>query len=257
MRKRHPFLTVLAVALAAVCVVPFLYVLWLSFRNADGKFTLQYYYQVLLGQTEYIFRFWKSMGICVCIATLHTAVAALAGFGFARYRFRGKNILFFLLMVLMILPLQVILMPNFMVLESLGLIHTEFSLILPAVFIPLGTILMTQSIRAIPVHVVEAARLDGGNPLQVLLKIVLPSCTGGMACTFLLSFLDGWNMVEQPITYLRDFQDYPIAVALATVPPAEPTVLLCCCVLVALPTLFLFAYFNRELAESIDVGGEK
>ena len=257
MKRRHPLRTVAAVLAACVCVVPFLYVLLLSFQNPEGRFTFHYYYQVLLGRTEYIFRFWKSVGLCTCTALVHTAISALAGFGFARYRFKGKNILFFLLMILMILPLQVILMPNFMVLESLGVIYTVFSLILPAIFVPLGTILMTQSIKAVPVHVVEAARLDGGNPLQVLWKIVLPSCGGGIACTFLLSFLDCWNMVEQPITYLKDFGDYPIAVALATVPPADPTVLLCCCVLVALPTLFLFAYFNRELGESIDVGGEK
>lgn len=257
MKKRHPVATVCAVVLAAVCIVPFAYVLLLSFKSAEGAFSLGHYYQVLLGQTEYIFRFWKSVGLCLCIAALQTAVSVLAGFGFARYHFKGKNVLFFLLMLLMLMPLQVLLMPNFMVLESLGMIYTDFALIVPAVFIPLGTVIMTQSIKAVPVHMVEAARLDGGNPLQVLLKIVLPGCSGGLACTFLLSFLDGWNMVEQPITYLENFYDYPIAVALASVPPGDPTVLLCCCVLVALPTLFLFAYFNRELAESIDVGGEK
>ncbi len=257
MKKRKPMATVAAVVLAAICVVPFLYILLLSFKDVQGAFSLRYYYQVLLGQTEYILRFWKSVGICLCIAVLQTMVSVLAGFGFARYRFRGKNVLFFLLMLMMVLPLQVILMPNFMVLESLGLIYTEYALIVPAVFVPLGTVLMTQSIKAIPVHIVEAARLDGASPLQVLRKIVLPGCSGGLACTFLLSFFDSWNMVEQPITYLKDFQDYPIAVALASVPPGDPTVLLCCCVLVALPTLFLFAYFNREIAESVDVGGEK
>ncbi len=257
MKKRHPLATVAAVLLAAVCIVPFLYVLLMSLKSVDGRFSLQHYYTVLLGQTEYIYRFWKSVGISLCAALFQTVVSALAGFGFARYRFRGRNALFFLLMILMILPLQVVLMPNYMVLETLGLLYTDYALIVPAVFVPLGTVIMTQSIKAVPAHIVDAARLDGANPLQILMRVVLPGCSGGLACTFLLSFLDSWNMVEQPITYLRDFLDYPIAVALATAPPGDPTVLLCCCVLVALPALFLFAYFNRELAESIDVGGEK
>ena len=70
-------------------------------------------------------------------------------------------------------------------------------------------------------------------------------------CVTLLSFLDGWNMVEQPIAYLKDFMRYPISVALAYVPPADPTLQLVCCVLVVLPPLFLFTYFNRELVEGI------
>ena len=72
-----------------------------------------------------------------------------------------------------------------------------------------------------------------------------------------LSFVDAWNMVEQPLTYLDDFRDYPISVALASVSPAEPTVLMACCVLVALPPLFLFLLFSREMSSVIDAGGEK
>ena len=64
-------------------------------------------------------------------------------------------------------------------------------------------------------------------------------------------------MVEQPMVYLEDFGRYPISVALASVPPENPTVQLVCCILVALPPLFLFAYFNRELVEGIALGGEK
>lgn len=257
MKKKNPVAVTITVLLASLCIVPFAYMLLISFRNGEGAFSLQYYYEVLMGRTEYIFRFWKSVGLCLCIASLQTLVSALAGFGFARFRFKGRNLLFFLLMLLVILPLQVTLMPNYMVLETLGILYTDWALILPSMFVPLGTIIMTQSIKSVPVHIVEAARLDGANPLQTLHKVVLPNCLGGLVCTFVLSFLDSWNMVEQPITYLRGFREYPIAVALATVPPEDPTVLLCCCVLVALPALFLFAYFNRELAENIDVGGEK
>ena len=79
----------------------------------------------------------------------------------------------------------------------------------------------------------------------------------GLVCVTLLSILDGWNMVEQPIVYLKNFEDYPISVALATTSPTDSAVKLVCCMLVVLPPLFLFLYFNRELVEGIAIGGEK
>lgn len=116
---------------------------------------------------------------------------------------------------------------------------------------------MTQSFRAVPNSYIEAARLDGCGTLGTLLRIAAPLSKSGLVCTMLLSFLDGWNMVEQPMVYLEDFSLYPISVGLASVPPSSPTIQLVACVLVALPPLFLFAFYNRELVEGITLGGEK
>ena len=116
---------------------------------------------------------------------------------------------------------------------------------------------MTQSFKAVPDSVVEAARLDGCGTLAMIPRILLPVNSNGFACVILLSFVDAWNMVEQPLSYLEEFSQYPIAVALAAVSPAEPTVLLACCVLVTLPPLFFFLVFGQELSEGISVGGEK
>ena len=254
--RKSPWALFLSMLLCAVIVVPFFYVL-LSGAVWDGQWSLQSYYEVFFGKTEFLLRFWKSLGLCVCIAVAQTAVSTLAGYGFAKFHFRGKNALFFLLMVLMILPLQVTLMPNHILLQALGLIGTDLSLVLPATFIPLGTFIMTQSFRSIPNSLLEAALLDGCGTLEMIPKILLPANCNGFICTALLSFVDAWNMVEQPLTYLEDFRKYPISVALASVSPAEPTVLLACCVLVTLPPLFLFLLFNRELSNGIAQGGEK
>lgn len=257
MKKRSILSAALSFFLCALCIIPFGYVLISSFHSTTGEFTLQYYYEVFIGQSQYLLRFWKSVGLSACIAAGQVIISALAGYGFAKHRFPGKNVLFFLLMILMILPLQVTLMPNYIVLEEAGLLNTYWALALPAVILPLGTFIMTQSFRSVPGSVIEAARLDGCNLPTLLLRVVLPMNRNALICTFLLSFLDAWNMVEQPITYLKNFADYPIAVALASVPPGDPTVLLTCCVLVTLPPLFLFSFFNRELAEGIALGGEK
>ena len=247
MRKRPAyFSSFAAVLLTALSVIPFLYVFAKSLLSAQNGFTLSYYYQVFLAQEQYLLRFWKSLGLCLCITAGQVVVSTLAGYGFAKCRFPGKNVLFFLLMV-----------PNYIMLDKLGLLDTYYALVLPMIFVPLGTFIMTQSFQAVPNEIIEAARLDGCGTLKLICRIAVPMNRAGLICTLLLSFLDGWNMVEQPMVYLEDFGRYPISVALASVPPENPTVQLVCCILVALPPLFLFAYFNRELVEGIALGGEK
>lgn len=258
MRKRRSLWSAaLACFLCAVCIVPFAAVFVSSLRSARGGFTLQYYYQVFVGQSRFLFRFWRSMALSLCIAAGQVIVSSLAAYGFARYRFPGKNVLFFILMLLMILPLQVTLIPNYIILDRANLLNTYTSLALPAIILPLGTFILTHSFRALSGSVLEAARLDGCSLPGLLLRVVLPMSKNALICVFLLSFLDAWNMVEQPITYLKEFADYPLAVALASVPPGDPTVLLTACVLVALPPLFLFAFFNQELTEGIALGEEQ
>lgn len=235
---------------AFISIAPFVYVLALSFLTPSGV-TFGYYYDVFLGSSQYLLRFWKSLLICLAIVAGQLVVSVLAGYGFAKCDFPGKNILLFILMILMVLPLQVTLAPNYIMLDKLGLLDTYSALIFPSVFIPLGTFILTQSFKSVSEDIIDAAKLDGCGLFSLLMRIVLPMNTSGLVCVTLLSFLDGWNMVEQPIAYLKDFLRYPISVALAYVPPADPTLQLVCCILVVLPPLFLFTYFNRELVEGI------
>ena len=257
MKKRSRFASAAAFLLTVFCVVPFLYVFFRSFLQPGGGLTLEYYYEVFLAETQYLFRFWKSLALACVIALGQLLVSALAGYGFAKCRFPGKNLSFFLLMVLMIMPLQVTLVPNYLMLDEMGLLDTYYALALPAIFVPLGTFIMTRSFKSVSNDIIEAARLDGCGTLGVIWRIAVPMNKSGLVCTGLLSFLDGWNMVEQPLIYLKEFAKYPISVGLASVPPGDPTIQLVCCILVALPPLFLFSCFNRELVEGIAIGGEK
>lgn len=257
MNRSHRMASILSWVLTFLCVAPFAYIFWKSLMDSQAGFTLEYYYEVFLAQEQYLLRFWKSLAICLCITLGQVAVSTLAGYGFAKCRFPGKNALFFLLMVLMIMPLQVTLVPSYIMLNKLDLLDTYYALVLPMIFVPLGTFIMTQSFRSVPSDIIQAARLDGCGTLGVILRIAAPMNKAGLICTTLLSFLDGWNMVEQPIVYLKEFGKYPLSVALASVPPENPTVQLVGCMLAILPPLFLFSYFNRELVEGIAIGGEK
>ena len=257
MTKSGKIAQIVALLLVMICIAPYLYVFVNSFLDPDSNITLKYYYQTFLGSSQYLIRFWKSLFLCVCIAIFQVIASTLAGFGFAKFKFPGKNFVFFLLMILMIMPIQVTLVPNYIILDEIGLMNTYYALALPAIFVPLGTFIMTQSFKAISDEILEAARLDGCGVMDLLIRIAVPMNKSGLICTMLLSFLDGWNMVEQPMIYIEEFGNLPISVALASVPPENPTVQLVCCILVIIPPLFLFCYFNRELVEGIVIGKEK
>ena len=109
----------------------------------------------------------------------------------------------------------------------------------------------------IPISLLESAKLDGCGLARILVQVAVPVAKGGIVCAGLLAFLDAWNMVEQPIAYLKNFEQYPISVALAYVSTTEQARQFVCCILVLLPPLFLFSCFHREMVEGIVFGEEK
>lgn len=237
--------------LVLVSIVPFFYLVALSFRDREGVLSLQQYYDVFLGTSAYLLRFWVTLLLCACIVAGQVFVTVLAGYAFAKLRFPGRRVVFFLLLVLMVLPLQVTLVPNYVVMDRLGLLDTYPSLMLPAIFAPLGTFILTQSFKSVPDSVIEAAKLDGANQWEIIWQIAAPANKSGLVSVALLSFLDAWSMVEQPVAYIKDYQRYPLAVALSYADAADPAVQLVCCLLVLLPPAFLFLYFHEELTEGI------
>ena len=243
------------VLVAAVSLLPFCFLFLRSFW--DGGVTLQPYYDVFLSTSRYLDSFWRSLGLTCTVAVGQLAVSVPAGFCFAKRSFPGKRILAFLLVALLVLPVQVTLVPNYLMLKNLGLLNTYAALILPALFAPLGTFLLGQSFRSIPNALLDAARLDGCGTIGLLLRIAMPMRKGTMACVAILAFLDAWNMVEQPLAYLRSFQEYPLSVGLAYAAPQGVAVQMVCCLLAALPPLFLFAFFSQDLVDGIVLGEVK
>lgn len=240
---------------AAVSLLPFCFLFLRSFW--DGGVTLQPYYDVFLSTSRYLDSFWRSLGLTCTVAAGQLVVSVPAGFCFAKRSFPGKRILAFLLVALLVLPVQVTLVPNYLMLKNLGLLNTYAALILPALFAPLGTFLLGQSFRSIPNALLDAARLDGCGTIGLLWRSVMPMRKGTMACVAILAFLDAWNMVEQPLAYLRSFQEYPLSVGLAYAAPQGVAVQMVCCLLAALPPLFLFAFFSQDLVDGIVLGEVK
>ena len=246
-KKNHILLTAL---LSVLFLSPFALIF---LRSLDA----QAVYQVYLAEPAYLLRFWRSLALTLVIALGQTAISILAGYSFAKYDFPGKRALGFALLLMMVLPIQVTLIPGYMTLRQLNLLNTYYAMALPMVFVPLGTFLLSRSFRAVPEELIGAARLDGCGTLGAIFRIAVPAARSGVISVFILSFLDAWNMVEQPIAYVDNTSMYPLSVYLALSPAAVTTVRFVCVVLASLPPVLLFLSFSQEMNECIGVGGTK
>lgn len=214
--------------------------------------SLRGYYDIFFASAEYTGRFFRSLALTAAITLGQTVLSCLGGYGFAKFRFPGKNLLFTLMILLMMLPLQVTLVPNYIVLDRMHLIGSYGALLLPGICSAFGVFLLTQTFQSIPDSVLEAARLDGANQLKTLLFVVLPQSKSGIASLIILNFIDTWNMVEQPLVFLKDRAKYPLSVFLAQLRSLDLSHAFVCGILAMLPVLVLFVIFRDALMTGIE-----
>jgi len=215
------------------------------------------YKEVFISRPDYLMKFWVSLFLSGSILAGQMIVAVLGGYAFARFRFPGRNAIFFAIILLMMLPSQVTLVPNYLVLYSVGLIGNYAAVILPGVFSAFGVFLIRQVMAALPADMFEAARLDGAGSWRILWKICLPNCKAGLAALAILSFADSWNMVEQPLVFLKDANQYPLSVFLTQVNAMRPEVGFAVGVLSVAPALLLFLRFKDEMVLGIEYSAVK
>ena len=213
-------------------------------------FSLMGYYEVFFATPDYLAKFWVSLLLAVGAIAGQVAISCLGGFAFAFYDFPGKRLLYGLLCLFMLIPLQVTLLPNYILLDQLGTLNTYWALLLPLAFAPLGTFLLTQIFRSVPADILHAARLDGAGTLQVLARVLLPCGKGGVSTLVVLTLIESWNMVEQPLIYLQDVGSYPLSVFLASQYMENLPFQFVCSVLSLLPLVLCFLYFGGDVLRS-------
>ncbi len=217
--------------------------------------TFAQYYTVLFKSPEYLFKFWNSVIYVVPIVVLQLGVATLASYGFARYSGRLKNAIFFAYIIVMLMPYQVTLVPNFMVAKSLGIYGTKWAIWLPGIFSPFAVYLLTKFMRRIPTEVMEAASIDGADEWYIFSRVCMPLCKGGIASIAILVFFDYWNMVEQPLILLPDSDMHPLSVFLSKINAGEISLAFAVAVIYLVPPLLIFLYGEDYLVEGISYQG--
>lgn len=213
------------------------------------------YYTVLFKSPDYLMKFWNSVILVVPIVVFQLATAALAAYAFARLKGRLKEIIFFVYIIVMLMPYQVTLVPNYLVSDFLGILNTRWAIILPAVFTPFSVFLLSKIMRRIPVSLIEAAKLDGAGEMQIFRYIALPLCKSVMYSVAILVFIDYWNMVEQPLVLLNDEAMYPLSVFLSRINSGEIGLAFAVATIYMIPTLLMFLYGEDYLVEGIAYSG--
>ena len=213
------------------------------------------YITVLFKSPEYLLKFWNSVILVVPIVVFQLLVAAGASFGFTRYRGRIKEIIFFVYIILMLMPYQVTLVPNYLVSDWLNILDTNWAIWLPGIFSPFAVYLLTKYMRRIPVSVMEAAQIDGAGEWQIFRKICMPLCKGAMCSIAILIFIDYWNMVEQPLILLSDPEKHPLSVFLSKINAGEIGLAFAVATIYMVPPILVFLYGEDYLVEGITYQG--
>ncbi len=209
------------------------------------------YITVLFKSPEYLFKFWNSVILVAPIVVFQLLVALFAAYGFTRAKGKLKEIVFFSYIILMLMPYQVTLVPNYLVSKWLHLIDTRWAIWLPGIASPFAVYLLTKFMRRIPTSYIEAAQIDGAGEWQIFRKICVPLCKSCLYSVAILVFIDYWNMVEQPLILLSDTEMHPLSVFLSQINTGETGLAFAVATIYMIPGLLVFLYGEDYLVEGI------
>lgn len=217
-------------------------------------FSLKQYYHILIEDLEILRYFINSVKYAALIIAGQFLVIPAMAYALSRFRFPGRDILFFLIIVLMLLPFQVTMVPNVLMLRTLGMMDTIWAIILPMVISPFYIFLLRQYMVSLPEELIEAAQIDGAGTLRCFVYIILPICKPILGAAFALSFADCWNMVEQPLTYLTsNTLAYPLSVVFNQLSQNSKGIEYAGATLYALPALFIYLFFQSDILDGMQL----
>lgn len=214
------------------------------------------YIELMLDSPEFFAMFWNSI-IYAVLSLLGQLVGIGAAWGFARYRFPFKKILFALYIFLMLMPFQVTMIGQYLTLDTLKLMDTRWAIILPMAFSTLPVFIMARFFEAIPESVIEAARIDGAGELCVFARIALPISVPGLLSAMVLGFIEAWGMIEQPMTFLRSQNLWPLSMYLPQITEDSLNWAMTASAIALMPPLLVFLCGQRYLVQGIGSMGLK
>ena len=217
--------------------------------------TFDQYENVLIKNPQYLIKFWNSVILTVPIVVGQILVALLAAYGFARFEGKIRSLIFFVYVILMLMPYQVTLVPNRLVAEWLNLYDTRWAIILPGIFSPFAVFILTKFMRRIPNAMIEAAKLDGAGEMQIFCKICVPMSKGIIYSVAILVFIDYWNMVEQPLVLLKTSDMHPLSVFLSEINSGDAALAFAVASIYMVIPLLTFLYSEDYIVEGVAYAG--
>lgn len=271
------FRLILMVLLAVISVIPIIWMICGSFRPYQElfkyassinihillpvKFTLVNYHNVIFNEKNPFLTFIGNTFIVASIVTILVLIVnSMAAFAFAKLRFRWKAVLFALFMSAMIIPGEVTLVPNYLIMHHLGWLNSYKALIVPSALSVFGIFLLRQFFSEIPNEIMEAARIDGASMPRIFTSIVLPASVPALITLGLMTFLGNWDSYLWPLIVINDHKKQMIQVAISAFSSTEGTdwsKILAANTLSTVPILILFLYLQRYYIQGITMSGVK
>ncbi|MGG3505944.1 carbohydrate ABC transporter permease [Paenibacillus lautus] len=231
-----------------------------SFANLKlipDKVSFAQYGKVFIDNPKYLTMFWNSVFMVMPIIVGQTIVAALAAYAFSKLKFRGRDSMFLVYVMTMLMPFQVTLVPNYIMVDKLGMLNSTSAIIVPGIFAAFGVFMLRQFMLDIPYAYIEAAKIDGAGHLRIFMTMIVPMIKPGLAALVILLFVDYWNMVEQPLIFLDDPFKQPLSVFLSRINDSERGIAFAASMLYMAPMVMLFLYAESYFIEGIQLSGVK
>jgi multiple sugar transport system permease protein len=262
---------VLLIAYAAITLIPFLWALSASFKPLSEivggevnfiphHFTLENYRQVVTAEPLFLRWLFNSVAIAVSVTLLNLMFNSLAGYALARLQFRGKRFWFLLILAVLAVPLQVTLIPTFLILKSFGWLNSYQGMIAPAMVNATFIFMMRQFFLNFPSELEDAAALDGLGRFGIFWYIVLPLAKPALAAQTILVFMSSWNNFLLPVVILFEPEMFTLPLGLNTFKGEYISYwnnIMAASMIFTLPVLLLYAFFNRYFIQGVTFTGGK
>ena len=253
---------------AIVMVLPFIWTVLSSLKNMGQTFAYPVKifpdpgvwenYPESLSALPFGRAYWNSFYIVVIFQLL---TATMAGYSFAKLKFRGHGVIFVLFLATMMVPSQVTMIPLFLIMEKIGLLGSHMSLILPAaLFNAFGVFLMRQFIAGLPDELEEAAIIDGASVPQIFFRIIIPLVKPSMAAFGIFVFLGQWNSFMYPLIFLNKTETFTVPLLLNFFKGTYATdypLLMAGTVISVVPVLIVYLFFQKQIIQGIAITGMK
>lgn len=280
MKRKNKWITAGLIIVSSVIWIPVIFMAGQSFmgpeeliknvgavlRGTEGKAqfalfpqfpTLAPYLELLLDSPGFFVMFWNSCKQVFPILLGQLLVGMPAAWALGRYRFRGRNVLMLFYMVLMIMPFQVTMASSYLVLKNLHFLDTYLAIILPGIFHTFPVFIMAKAFGSIPDSLLEAARIDGAGEFRIFTSIGVPIALPGIAAALILDFLECWNAIEPPMTFLETKNLWPLSLYLPNITADNVNVSFVASIVMMMPAVLLFLWGQNYLEQGIAASGLK
>lgn len=214
---------------------------------------LDQYYEVFFRTPKLLYMFWNSVLVTVPVVIGQISLAFLAAYGFSKLKFPGSEMLFFVYIVIMLMPFQVTMVPNYIMLNKLKLLDTKWALILPGIFNTFSVFFLKQFMEGIDKCFLEEARLLGASELQIVKYVMLPMSKPIIMSVIVFIFIDYWSMAEQPMIFLKNQDNYPLSAYLGTINSSKIGIGFASSILYMFLPINLAVYAQEDLSEGFKI----